>query len=56
MSLEAQPPLRMIHAIGNRKFCVGGSAWSIHRLQEEMFEIERFELGWIEFNLWIDQF
>ena len=55
MRLQAQPPLRMLHAISDSQLCIHCAAGPIHRRQEEMPESKRHKLTRIETSLWIHQ-
>src|SRR3954447_26245719 len=41
MRLQAQPPLRMVQAIPNRRFGIRNTVRSVHRLEIETVELER---------------
>src|SRR3546814_2469039 len=40
MGLQAEPPLRMLQAVLNGLFGIGGARRAVHGLQEEMLEVE----------------
>ena len=54
--LQAQSPLRMLHAVGDRQFRIREEAGPIHRLQEKMPKVEQTELIGVETLLWKHQF
>lgn len=55
MRLQAQAPLRMRHAVCDCEFGICGAAGAIHGLQEEVIEVQRQKLAWVERGLRIDE-